>query len=93
MLVPTSQELERRLDGLLEGVALDERQEWIDHPCTHALVSMFEIVRMRCFEEFEAGVSPEQGYKIAGQASLMSDLNEFLVNDVLKQGDTNDNSD
>jgi hypothetical protein len=90
MLVPTSQTLERQVEGLLEGVALDERQEWIDHPCTHAMITMFEIVRLQCFEAFEAGVSPEVGYKLAGQASLMSDLTEFLKNDVLNKGDSND---
>jgi hypothetical protein len=91
MLVPTSQELERRLKGLLDGVAPDERQEWVDHPCTQALASLFEVVRLQCFEEFEGGVSPEMGYKLAGQASLMSDLSDFLRNDVLyKEGDDDD---
>jgi hypothetical protein len=90
MLVPTSQTLERQVEGLLDGVATDERQEWLDHPCTHALITMFEIVRLQCFEAFEAGVSPEVGYKLAGQASLMSDLNGFLRNEVLNRGSDND---
>jgi hypothetical protein len=74
-MLPTSQDLERGLKALLEDVPTEERELWLEHPMTQGLAVLFESMRMRCFEEIEAGAPAE---KLAGQASICSDAVEMI---------------
>lgn len=78
MLIPTSEELERELHKAIEEATQDERELWFEHPLTVALATFFEAVRMRTFEEFEAGVDSHAAAALGGQARLCSDLAAFV---------------
>ncbi len=78
MLIPSSDDIEKTIFSILEGVAQEEKDQWLAHPCTMALASFFEAVRMKTFESFECGVDPSTASALAGQARLCQDLNGFV---------------
>ena len=77
MIVPTSEDIEQTLFNILEGVEQEEKDQWLEHPCTVALATFFEAVRMKTFESFELGVSPAEASALAGQARLCHDLQGY----------------
>jgi hypothetical protein len=79
MLVPTSEDLEQRLHQILEGVEQEEKDQWMEHPCSIALATFFEAIRMKTFESFELGVDSDTASALAGQARLCLDLNKFVA--------------
>lgn len=79
MLVPTSEEIEQHLQQILEGVEQEEKDQWLEHPCSIALATFFEAIRMKTFESFEMGVDPSSASALAGQARLCMDLNKFVA--------------
>ena len=74
-MLPTSEHLQRALKAHIEDVPTEDREEWLSHPMTQALAILFESMRMRCFEEIEAGAPAD---KLAGQASICSDAVEMI---------------
>jgi hypothetical protein len=78
MLVPSSEDLEKTLFSVLEGVEQEEKDQWLAHPCTMALATFFEAIRMKTFESFEMGVDAASASALAGQARLCQDLNQFV---------------
>ena len=81
-LIPNSDELNNILFAALEEVSESEKEEWIRHPVTEAIGTMFEVVRMAALENMEAGAPPEVANKLAAQASLMRDLRANLASTV-----------
>ena len=92
MLVPTSEDLEYTLFEVLSGVEQEEKDQWLDHPCTVALATFFEAIRMKTFESFEMGVDPASAAALAGQARLCQDLNIF-VQELRKKKETEEKAD
>lgn len=78
----------------LEGVRDDEKEEWLNHPCSEALAIFFETIRMKALEGLEAGVQGDMVPKLSGQASLCADIRRFIAEDMARiSADHEKNSD
>lgn len=94
MLVPTSQELQVKLDKILEDTPKDLRYEWSIHPLTTAISLLLETVRLRALEAIEAGAYADfqQTAKLAGQAQLCNDLADFFNKDAILEEEDDDSN-
>lgn len=66
----------------IEGVSKEEREEWLNHPCSEALAIYFEIIRMVALEGLESGATGDDVPKLAGQASLCADIRRFITESI-----------
>lgn len=91
-LTPSSLELEKAADALIQDATLAERQQWLSQRLSKAVFVLLEAARMKAFESIEAGPENHKLVQYMAEASLasylMEELHEYYagVTDVPEEG-------
>ena len=77
-LTPSSLELERAADALIQDATLEERQQWLNMRLSKAVFILLEAARMLAFESIESGPEPHKLVQHMAEASLATYLRDEL---------------
>ena len=95
-LTPTAQELQEHCDSILLRCDPADRAIWVGHPCTAALYSVIERLRMECLEQAEECLDRETTFMMSAQAQILRVLAEELettITEVIEDDDDEQDDD